>query len=141
KAQIAGVLREIAVLMQFHDENPFKVRAFDNAARAFVAEPSTLEELLVPGRLEKVKGIGKATADVIRSLALTGTASALVELRAGTPEGLAGLMQVPNLGAKKIALLHAELGINNIDDLEAACKDGRLAECRGFTAKAAEKIL
>lgn len=141
KAQIATVLREISTLMQFRDENPFKVRAFDNAARAFVAEPATLDELLVPGRLEKVKGIGKATADVIRSLAATGTAATLVELRAGAPVGLADLMRIPNLGAKKIAVLHGELGINTLDELEAACRAGRIAECRGFTAKAAEKIL
>ena len=140
KSQVAAGMREIAALMQFRDENPFKVKAFDNAARALLAEPASLEEMIVPGRLEKVKGIGKATADVIRNLALTGTDPALVELRESAPSDLAGLMRIPNLGVKKIAIVHAELGINTLDELEAACLDGRLANCRGFTAKAVEKI-
>ncbi len=141
KSDIAAALREIAVLLQFRDENPFKIKAFDNAARALIADLAPLDELLVPGRLEKVRGIGKATAEIIRNLAASGQSTMLTDLREGVPTGLAELMRVPKLGAKKIAVLHGELGINNLQDLEAACKDGRVAACRGFTSKAAEKVL
>jgi len=142
KSEIATALREIASLLQFRDENQFKVRAFENAARSLAADSTPLEELVRPGGgLEKIKGIGKATADVIRQLALTGKADMLDDLRDGAPTGLAGLLRIPKLGAKKIGILHAELGINTLEDLEVACRDGRVATCRGFTKKAAETIL
>ncbi len=141
KPQIAAALREIAVLLQFRDENQFKIRAFENAARALAGDPRPLDDLVLPGGLEKIKGIGKATADIIRGLALTGQSPMLDELRLGTPTGLASLMRVPALGAKKIGVLYAELGINTLEELEVACREGRIAECRGFTKKSADKIL
>lgn len=141
KAEIAAALREAAALLEFHNENQFKVRAFSNAARSFLGDPAPLEELLAPGRLEKVKGIGKATAELIRELAETGQAEMINRLREGTPAGLADLMRVPRLGVKKIAQLYAELGIQNLDELEEACRSERITECRGFTKAGAAKLL
>lgn len=142
KADAARILREIATLMLFHNENPFKVRAFENAATALLAEPRALNELARPGGgLEKIKGIGKGTADVIREINLTGDSVMRADLAKGTPAGLAELLRVPNLGVKKIAQVYAELGVSDLDSLEAACTDGRIAALRGFTAKSAEKIL
>jgi len=141
KSDIAAVLRESAHLLEFHGENQFKVRAFSNAARAFMAEPASLEELLVPGRLEQVKGIGKATAEQIREVAASGKSAMNERLREGTPSGLADLMRVPKLGVKKIAQLYMEAGINTLDELEEACRTGRITQCRGITAAGAKKLL
>lgn len=141
KSQIAAALREAAALLEFHSENQFKVRAFSNAAKAFLGDPAPLEDLLVPGRLEQVKGIGKATAELIRELAETGESEMINRLRDGTPAGLAELMRVPRLGVKKIALLYTELGIQNLDELEEACRSERITECRGFTKAGSAKLL
>jgi DNA polymerase (family 10) len=141
KSEIAAALREAADLLEFHGENQFKVKAFNNAARSFLGDAAPLEDLLQPGRLEKVKGIGKATAELIRELATTGESAMITRLREGTPAGLAELMRVPKLGVKKIAQLYMDLGINSLDELEAACRDGRITECRGFTKASAPKLL
>ncbi len=141
KAEIAAALRETADLMEFHGENQFKVRAFNNAARAFLAESAPLEDLVAPGRLETVKGIGKATAELIRELAATGQSPLLVTLREGTPTGLSELKRVPKLGLKKIAQLYGDLGINTLDELEEACRSGRITECKGFTKAGSAKLL
>lgn len=141
KSEIAAALREGADLMEFHDENQFKVRAFRNAARAFLGDPAPLDELLAPGRLEKVKGIGKGTAEFIREVASTGRSLMNERLRAGTPAGLAELMRVPKLGVKKIAMIHAMLGVNTLDELEAACRNEQILECKGFTKTGAAKLL
>src|SRR5690606_11752632 len=62
-------------------------------------------------------------------------------LRAGTPTGLAELMRVPKLGVKKIAMIHAMLGVNTLDELEAVCRDGQILECKGITKASAAKLL
>ncbi len=88
KKVVANLLEEIAFLLEFHGENPFKVRAFLNAARALSAVPESLETLIAePGRLEQVKGIGKSIAAVVREFAETGRSSELEELRSRAPHG------------------------------------------------------
>lgn len=142
KSDIAGILRDIAALLEFHDENPFKSRAYENAARALAAEPAALDDLIgEEGRLENIKDIGKSIAKVIRETATTGNSSHLDELRGSTPAGICQLMSIPNLGPKKIRALYEKLGITSAQELEEACKSGAVAQLAGFGEKSGGKIL
>lgn len=138
----AGILESIAQLLEFRGENTFKVRAFQNAARALETVTDELSALAAePGRLEAIPGIGKSIASVIREIAETGTTTALAELEEGAPPGLQDLLSVPNLGPKKVRVLHDELGVTDLASLETAVRSGKVAELKGFGAKSADRIL
>src|SRR5262245_4052291 len=99
KADAVLLLEKISVLMSYHGENPFKVRAFDNAAQTLAGHPASLAELTSePDKLKSVKGIGAAIADVIREFAERGTSTYYEELQQGVPAELHLLIQIPGLG-------------------------------------------
>ncbi|GIX44107.1 MAG: DNA polymerase/3'-5' exonuclease PolX [Candidatus Sumerlaea sp.] len=141
KAAIIQLLERIAFLLEYQGANPFKVRAFANAARALQNRPESLEELVSPGKLEEIEGIGKSIAGVIREAANTGTCKEYEELRQQAPEGFDELIKIPNLGPKKLRALVENLGIRTIADLENACREGRVAKLPGFGLKSEEKLL
>lgn len=142
KKEIANMLEEFAFLLEFHGENPFKIRAFANAARALAATPEPLEQLLEdPAKLEQVKGIGKSIAAIIREYAMTGTCKELESLRERAPRGFDDLIRVPGLGPKRLKTLVDELGVQTLDDLERVCRNGEAAKLPGFGEKTAEKLL
>src|SRR5207253_11171529 len=85
KGEIAAVLEEIATLLELKDENPFKIRAYANAARSLETFGANLSDLQDEDALEKIPGIGKAIAAKIKELAATGSLKYLEELRAPTP--------------------------------------------------------
>ncbi len=141
KLGVAHALREIGMLLELEGENPFKVRAYENAARAMEALDEDLDVLVVAGRLTEVPGIGAALAKKIADLHLTGRLDLLDRLRSQHPQGIRELLEVPDLGPKKIAALHQALGVANVADLEAACLSGRIRGVRGFGEKTEQKIL
>jgi DNA polymerase (family 10) len=142
KKEIANMLEEFAFLLEFHGENPFKIRAFANAARALTATPEPLEQLLEePAKLEQVKGIGKSIAAIIREYAMTGNCKELESLRERAPRGFDDLIRVPGLGPKRLKTLVDELGVQTLDDLERVCRNGEAAKLPGFGEKTAEKLL
>lgn len=141
KHAIAAVLNEIGMLLELRGENPFRARAFYNAARAIEGLEGDVAALARSGELAKVKGFGPATAEVVRELVESGVSTAHRELREATPVGLLEVLEVPGLGAKRIHTLHKALGIESLDDLERAAADGRIAELSGFGKKTQEKIL
>jgi DNA polymerase (family X) len=138
---VALVLEEIASLLDAAGENRFKVRAFLTAARAVDRLESDLRELVAGDRLQEVRGIGPATARVIAELVATGESAYHASLRERAPSGLRDLLRVPGLGAARIARLHAELGISDLDGLEAAARSGRIAALRGFGDRTQTRIL
>jgi DNA polymerase (family 10) len=137
---VAQVLSEIATLAELNGENPFRTRAFANAARALEGTDADLETLAREDRLTELPGVGAGIAEVIRELVETGRSEMHDELRTATPPGLFDLMRIPGLGTKRIHTLHAELGIDSLDALERAVQDGSLAKVKGFGAKSAAKI-
>jgi DNA polymerase (family 10) len=139
--EIAGALREIGALLELEGENPFKVRAYDTGARALEGLQEDLGTLVAEQRLTEVPGIGEALAAKISSLHRTGRSETLDKLRARHPPGILELLRVPDLGPKKIAALHAALGVGSLDELEAACRDGRVAGVKGFGEKTQARIL
>ncbi len=141
KDQVAAILQEIAVLLELKGENPFKARAYLNAARTLENLTEPLETLLAEHRLGEVKGLGDALQKKIAELVSTGRLAYHDELKASLPAGLLDLLQIPGLGPKKVKALYEKLGLSSVDPLEQACRDGRVAELSGFGEKTQSKIL
>lgn len=138
----AHVLSQISAYLELVGDNPFKARAYKQAARGILAAGTDdVGTLLRSGALKDVPGVGPATLAVIRDLVQTGESRLLEQLREQVPEGLLELLRVPGLGTAKIHKLHRELGIESVDDLEAAARDGRVAKLPRYGPKTAEKIL
>ncbi|GIN60218.1 DNA polymerase/3'-5' exonuclease PolX [Robertmurraya siralis] len=138
KKDVIRLLETIAVYMELKGENPFKVSAFRKAAAALEVEEQTIDEI---EDFTKLQGIGKGTASVIEEFLQTGQSVVLKELQEQVPNGLVLLLQLPGLGGKKIAKLHKELGIENVDDLRKACLEKKVRVLAGFGQKTEEKIL
>jgi len=132
KSQIAEVLEEIATLLELKDENPFKIRAYANAARSLETFGGNLADLQDEEALAKIPGIGKAIAAKIKELAGTGKLKYLEELRAEFPAAILELFSISGLGAKKIKALYEQLHISSIEQLREACESGRVAQLPGF---------
>jgi DNA polymerase (family 10) len=141
KSAVADVLESIATLLELQGENPFKVRAYANGARAVSGLEEDLATLVAENRLEKVKGIGDALAKKVGELVKTGRLEYYEELKKNTEPGLLAIMEVPGLGPKKIKALHDELGVRSVEELEAACHRHDVAKLSGFGAKSEQKIL
>src|ERR1700730_8483447 len=140
KDQVAEILNEIAVLLELKGENPFKSRAYVNAARALEGLGEPLDKLVSGNRLADIKGIGEALQKKITELVTTGRLAYYEELKAATPPGLVAMLEIPGLGPKKIKAVHDELGIETGEQLEQACRDGRVAKLKGFGEKTATNI-
>ncbi len=141
KDQVAEVLLNIGTLLELKGENPFKTRAYQNAARTIEALSEPLDKVVAEARLGELKGIGEALQQKITELVTTGRLQYYEDLKAATPPGLVAMLDIPGLGPKKIKALHDELGIKTIPQLEQACKDGKIAGLKGFGEKTQANIL
>jgi DNA polymerase (family 10) len=141
KDQVAEVLVNIATLLELKGENPFKARAYLNAARALEAMSEPLEKVIAEERLGEIKGIGEALQTKITQLVTTGKLAYYEDLKAATPPGLVLMLEIQGLGPKKIKALHGELKIETVEQLEAACRDGKVAVLKGFGEKTQQNIL
>ncbi|ACL64733.1 PHP domain protein [Anaeromyxobacter dehalogenans 2CP-1] len=141
KFAVAQALREIGALLELEGENPFKIRAYDTGARALEGLSEDLARVIAEGRLTELPGIGEALAKKIADLHATGSTDLLARLRARHPPGVLELLRVPDLGPKKIAALHAALGVASVAELEAACREGRVRGVKGFGEKTEQRIL
>lgn len=118
------------------------MRAYAGAAEGIKAlESDDLAPLLQSGELGQVRGLGPATLAVVRDLVETGESRYLEQLRATVPEGLIEMLDVPGLTTARVQRIHQDLGVETIEELEAAAKDGRLAALPRFGVKTAAKIL
>src|SRR6266513_3955348 len=140
KNEIAAVLEEIGALLELKGENPFKIRAYANAARSIDAWGGSLSDLQDEEALAKIPGIGKAIAAKIKELAATGKLKYVEELRAEFPAAILELFSISGLGAKKIKALYERLHISSIEQLQKACEAGRVAKLPGFGQTTQEKI-
>jgi DNA polymerase (family 10) len=141
KEEVVELFEEIAHLLELKGENVFKVRAYTNAARALETFTGDLETAVNEERLGEVAGVGKALAEKITEFVTTGELPYYDELRRGFPEGLFEMFELQGLGPKKIKILWEQLGIISVSQLEEACKEGRVADLKGFGEKTASNIL
>ncbi len=136
---IADELLIIARLLELKGENPFKIRAYSQAARALENFSGNLQD--AASQTIVVPGIGKAIAEKINELLTTGRLSYLENLKAEFPSTLFELFELQGLGGKKIKALYDQLGVDSIESLRLACEDGRIAGLPGFGTKSAMNIL
>ncbi|OGL44061.1 MAG: histidinol-phosphatase [Candidatus Schekmanbacteria bacterium RBG_13_48_7] len=141
KKDIASILKDISVLLDLKGENPFKSKAYVNAARIIETVDIDLEQAVRDGTLDTIKGIGKGLAEKITEIILTGESAYYKELKSSFPEELLQLLDIPGLGPKKVKVLYEQLGIKTIGELEYACQENRLIGLPGFGQKSQTNIL
>ncbi|MBV9657639.1 MAG: DNA polymerase/3'-5' exonuclease PolX [Verrucomicrobia bacterium] len=142
KDDIAEIFESTAQLLELKGENPFKVRAYQNAARAVeLFSGDLVAAAATPGVLEEIPGLGKHSAAHVRELLETGQFAFFEKLRAEFPAGIFELFTLPGLGPKKIKALHEQLGVSDLATLEAATQAGRVAALAGFGKKTADNLL
>ena len=141
KNEISNVLSDIGVLLELKGENPFKIRAYQNGARALDNLDEDFDAIIAEDSLTKLPGVGAALAKKIETLYETGKLDYYDELKNSIPPGLIDMLEVPSLGAKKIKVMHDKLGIDTIDKLASACLQGDVASLPGFGEKSQQKIL
>jgi DNA polymerase (family 10) len=141
KEEIIKILKEISVLLELKDENSFKIRAYQNSARALETSDIKLEKGLKIEDLTGIKGIGSHIADKIKTLIDTGSLKYYKDLKESVPPGLVEMLAVPTMGPKKIKYLFDNLSISNIGELEYACIENRLVDLPNFGKKTQENIL
>ena len=138
----AHTLSQIAAYLELNGENSFKCKAYRGAAKGLLAlGADDLAPLYKSGELGRVRGLGPATLAVIKDLIEFGESSYLEQLRESTPEGLLEMLDVPGLTPDKIRKIHEALGIQTLEELEEAGRNGRLAALPRFGPKTAERIL
>ncbi|MDY0028066.1 MAG: helix-hairpin-helix domain-containing protein, partial [Candidatus Humimicrobiaceae bacterium] len=141
KEEVINILREISTLLELKNENPFKVRAYQNAARALESSDIDFTGDLKIEDLTNIKGIGQHIAERIMELINTGKLEIYEELKKSIPPGLVEMLSIPTLGPKRIKYLYDNLGISNIGELEYACVENRLVDLPNFGKKTQENIL
>jgi DNA polymerase (family 10) len=139
-SDIIDLLEQTARLMELHDHDAFRTRAFQTAAFNLDKSTENLSQLSVD-ELVKLPGVGKAVAGKIRELVDTGHLSDLDDLLAITPSGVLDMFRIKGLGVKKVRTLWHELGIDNLPELKRAGENGEIAKIKGFGANTQEKIL
>src|SRR5207245_11409546 len=132
KSQIAAVLEEIATLLELKDENPFKIRAYANAARSLETFGGNISDLRDEEALAKIPGIGKAIEGKIKELAATGKLKYVEDLRAEFPAAILQLFSISGLGAKTIKALHDQLHVSSVAQLLKACESDRIEKLQAF---------
>jgi DNA polymerase (family 10) len=141
-SEIARLLSDVADLLEISAANPFRVRAYRNAARTVADHPDPLAELVKGGEfdLTDLPGIGGGIAKEITTLVETGTLPQRQELVATIPPGLLELLRIPGLGPKRVKLFHDELKVNSVADLKQALDAGKIAKLPGFGPKLLDKL-
>jgi DNA polymerase (family 10) len=139
-ADIAAAFEEIADLLELGDENPFRIRAYRNAARVVGGLSLDLAAHVATGKeLPKLPGIGADLAAKIREIAASGSCKLLEKLRGRFPAGITELLRLPGVGPKRVRALH-EANIDSLEDLRRAARAGRLPALPGFGEKTARRI-
>jgi DNA polymerase (family 10) len=141
-ADIARVFEEIADLLELESGNPFRVRAYRNAARMVEGLRLDLAGQLAQGKaLPKLPGVGADLGAKIAEIAATGTCKLREQLRKRAPAGITELLRIPGLGPRRVQALYRELDVHTPTQLQRAARDGRLRGLPGFGARTEKKLL
>jgi len=141
-ADIARVFEEIADLLEIQEANPFRVRAYRNAARTVGDLRIDLAQTIADGKpLPKLPGIGEDLAEKIQDIAASGTTALLERLHKELPPAITALLKIPGLGPKRVRALNRELKIRTLEELAQAARGGRIGALKGFGAKTEAGIL
>ncbi len=142
KNQIASILEDVAVLLALQEgSSQFEVRAYENAARAVNSLDGDIAQLAREGKLKGVPALGPTIIKRIEEMVNTGQLAYYDELRQATPAVKLDMLRIPGVGPKKINAIYDQLHVNNIAELEQACRDDKVAHLPGFGKKTQDKIL
>lgn len=138
--EIAEIFDRLGDILEFKGEMVFKVASYRKAARTLRDTAEDIAVIVAEKRLSELSGIGKGMAEKIEEYLKTGKIKKYEdEIKGYSPEFLR-MLQIPGLGPKSLAVIHSNLKVTNIDELDAACRDGRVSELPGMGAKKAENI-
>ncbi len=141
-SEIADLFDELADLLDIEGENPYRVRAYRNAARTIRSQPRSLAEMIEAGEdLTRLPGIGAAIAQKIATIVESGRFPQLEEVLKRTPPTLVQLLRIEGLGPKRVKTLFRLLGIRTLEDLERAARQGKIRQLPGFGPKTEALIL
>jgi len=141
KKDIIHILEEIGTLLELKGENPFKARAYFNAARTLETLAADPIPMIKSGEIADIKGIGSAISGKLKTLVESGQLPYHQELKASLPAGLLDLLKIPGLGPKRVKSIFEKLYISSIGELEYACLENRLRDLDGFGQKSQDNIL
>ena len=140
--QVSTALHQMAVLLELSGANMFRTRSYQNASRLIGSLSQDLGELVASGEIFNLKGIGKGLGTAISQAVGEGKwPEDWTDLHTNTPQGLIEMLGIPGVGPKKIKVLHDELGVLSVADLQEACVKNEVAPMKGFGAKSQQKIL
>jgi DNA polymerase (family X) len=140
-ADVADIFNRVANLLEIDEANPFRVRAYRNAARTVSGLGRRVAEMVAEGEdLSQLSGVGKDLAGKIAEIVQTGTLVQLETIEKRIPPKLNDLMRIPGLGPKRVRALHRELGITDKDELRAAVEAHRVRELEGFGEKTEQSL-
>jgi DNA polymerase (family 10) len=141
-SDVARIFNQMADLLEIKSANPFRVRAYRNAARTISSLGKSLSEMVEEGEnVSELPGIGEDLAGKIKEIVKTGSLAQLAELEEETPAELSKLMKIPGLGPKRIGVLHEEFGVSSLEDLEKLAEEKKIRELKGFGEKTEATIL
>lgn len=139
---IAKIFNKVADLLEIEDENPFKIRAYRNAAITIDNLSHNAAKMVEEGEdLTELPGIGHDLSEKIKNIIKTGELELLTELENKFPPGLSKLMDVPGLGPKRVKKLYESLNIQNLDDLTKAAEEKKISKLAAFSVKTEDHIL
>lgn len=138
--ELADLFNKMADILEFKNENPFKISAYRKASRVLGDLTQDIQEIAESGELKKVPGIGEGMAQKIEEYLKTGKISKYEEAKKGISDELIAMMEIPGMGPKTLALIHKERGIGNLSELEKAIEEGSLIDLPGMGEKKAENI-
>jgi len=141
-ADIAAIFDEIADLLDIGNENPFRVRAYRNAARHLQGTGQSVADMVRRGDdLTRLPGIGTDLAGRIGEIVETGRCRLLDKLHRRIPHSITGLLRIRGLGPKRVRVLYQELDVQTPEQLARAARDGRIRALPGFGTKTEQAIL
>jgi DNA polymerase (family X) len=140
-AEIAGIFDELADLLEIREENPFRIRAYRNAAQFIRGHGRSMSELVAAGAdLSALPGIGRDLAAKIETIVSSGRLPLLELVRAKVPAPLVEMTRIEGLGPKRAKALYRALKIRSLEDLQRAARSGRIREVKGFGARTEQLI-
>lgn len=139
--EVADLLQLVADILQILEANRFRIIAFQNGAKGIKNYPQDITAVHAAGKLLEIPGVGKGLAGAIGELLDKGIVAEFEEMKTQVPPGVVAMLQVPDMGPKKVRRLWQEVGVTSIDELKAAAEAGKLRVLKGFGAKSEEKIL
>jgi DNA polymerase (family 10) len=137
---LVRAFERIADLLEIDGADGFRINSYRRAARTLKDAGEDAAALAAAGRLQELPGVGKGTAQRIQQFLDTGHIDVLDELEAKFPPGLPALLDIPGMGPKKVALVHAELGVKDFDDLKKVIASGAMEKLPGLGATSVKKI-